>query len=30
MPCDKDLGYVKLTRELTCKNYVDLWNDTEG
>ena len=30
MPCDKDFGYMRLTRELTHGHYGDLWHDTEG
>ena len=30
MTCDKDFGYVRLTRELTCGHYGDLWHGTEA
>ena len=28
MPCDKDYGYVTLTRRLTWEHYGDLWELT--
>ena len=28
MPCDKDFGYMTLTRELTWERYGDLWQLT--
>ena len=28
MPCDKDIGYVRLTWELTCAHYGDLLQET--
>ena len=28
MTSDKDFGYVRLTRRLTCRRYGDLWHET--